>query len=404
MNIMKTYTAISLTLLMLMLMLFRGSSDADPLDNWVTVTSGTNDWLHDITYGGGKFVIVGASGTVLTSPDGVAWTKTSGDSHLLYGLGFGNNTFVAVGALGRVLTSPDGITWTLRRAGQAHPLSHDLFGVAYGVIGGVPTFVAVGGHGTTLSSIDNGITWYSQESGTVNWLYEIIYKNSLFVDVGAYGTTLWSTNGANWYPGTSNTNNHLLGVAYGNAIFVAVGEAGTILTSDDGVTWTVQPPLDPEWLRQITLRGIAYDNGTFAAVGDYGTLITSPDGINWTVRNSGTTRDLERIAYGSAFVAVGGFGTILLDGDSIPTNPVRISQPYEVFFATIQAAYNNATSGDVDSMALHFTEDLNFNSDKSVILKGGYNSTFGDNPSYTTLNGSLTISNGTVTVENLIIQ
>ena len=147
----------------------------------------------------------------------------------------------------------------------------------------------------------------------------------------------------------------------------------------------------------------------FVAVGESGTILTSQasDLVTWTYRNSGTTYALQAVSYdfnNQAFAAVGGYGTILLDGDSLPTNPVRISQPYEVFFATIQDAYNNATSGDLDSMALHFYENLTFNIDKSVALKGGYNSTFGDNPSYTTLNGSLTISNGTVTVENVIIQ
>jgi hypothetical protein len=47
---------------------------------------------------------------------------------------------------------------------------------------------------------------------------------------------------------------------------------------------------------------------------------------------------------------------------------------------------------------------LTFDADYAVLLQGGYDSGFTANPGFTTLNGSLTVIDGTVTVENLSIK
>jgi hypothetical protein len=60
-----------------------------------------------VTYGNGLFVAVGEDGAILTSPDGVSWTRqTLGTGNLLYDVTYGNGTFVAVGDWGTILTSP----------------------------------------------------------------------------------------------------------------------------------------------------------------------------------------------------------------------------------------------------------------------------------------------------------
>ena len=62
--------------------------------------------LSGVAYGNGTFVAVGDTGTILTSPDGVAWdSRTSGTSNLLVGVTYGNGTFVAVGSNGTILQS-----------------------------------------------------------------------------------------------------------------------------------------------------------------------------------------------------------------------------------------------------------------------------------------------------------
>ena len=96
---------------------------------WTKRTSGKWEYLSGVTYGNGLFVTVGSlSGIILTSPDGNSWTKrTSGTSKYLRGVTSGNGLFVTVGFLGTILTSPDGITWTERTSG----IFRNLYGVTY---------------------------------------------------------------------------------------------------------------------------------------------------------------------------------------------------------------------------------------------------------------------------------
>jgi hypothetical protein len=255
--------------------------------------------LYAVTYGNGLFVAVGDRGAILTSPDGVNWTRqTSGTSDWLKGVAYGNGLFVAVGGRGAILTSPDGVTWTAQTSGTGNSLS----GVAYGD----GTFVAVGVGGTILTSPD-GVTWTQRASGTSNWLEGVTYGDGLFVVVGLGGAILTSPDGVTWTAQTSGTGNGLLGVTYGDGLFVAVGWNGTILTSPDGVSWTQRTSGT-----RNSLSGVTHGDGLFVAVGSGGAILTSPDGVTWTAQASGTSNPLLGVTYGNGrFVAVGYDGTIL---------------------------------------------------------------------------------------------
>ena len=69
----------------------------------VAQVSGTTEELNNVTFGGGAsdaglFVVVGAAGVILTSPDAVNWTSQASPTLVsLYGVAYGNNEFVAVG-------------------------------------------------------------------------------------------------------------------------------------------------------------------------------------------------------------------------------------------------------------------------------------------------------------------
>jgi hypothetical protein len=388
-------------------------SHANSLDNWVPPTSpiSNNHWFYGISYGivtdpAVRFVTVGDYGTILTSQDGLAWSlQPSGDTHHLYGIGYGNGNFVAVGTVGTILTSANGIDWTRR---DAHVGNTFLFGAAYGN----GTYVVVGASGIVLTSPGGpNWLWTKMNTFTGEWLYSTVYNgSSVFSSVGSNGEILSSTNGISWIPQTSWTSSHLMGVAYGNGIFVAVGYDGIVLTSPNGTNWTVSRPPDPS---NENLYGVAFGTiggfGYFVAAGEYGTIITSGDGTTWTYRNSGTSKDLLAVAYDSthsAFAVVGTFGTILLDGDSIPLDPVWIPRAHSMYRGTsLQDAYYHAFDGDtILSQALQFNESLTIDNNISVTLEGGYDSIFTTNPSQTTINGTLTITGGTVVVENLVIQ
>ncbi len=77
----------------------------------------------------------------------------------------------------------------------------------------------------------------------------------------------------------------------------------------------------------------------------------------------------------------------------------------QTWHTVIQSAYAAAAGGDdILALASNFYEDLNFNRNVSVTLKGGYAADFNSVTGWTVLNGMLTISDGTVIVESLIIQ
>jgi len=81
-----------------------------------------------------------------------------------------------------------------------------------------------------------------------------------------------------------------------------------------------------------------------------------------------------------------------------PTNPSTAQN-------TIQAAYNAAAPGGVIQIRnLTFAENDDLNIVKTVTLRGGFDCGFATNPSYTVIQGSVFISNGTVVFEKIVIK
>lgn len=132
------------------------SPDISP---WTIESSGTTVDLQGITYANGQFVAVGDN-VVLTSSDGVTWTKgysgaaTSGI--YLFAVCYGNGKFVASGQIGwypsqisAVLTSIDASTWTIAWTKQISGAILGLNSVTYGN----GKFVAVGDYGTIVTSL-----------------------------------------------------------------------------------------------------------------------------------------------------------------------------------------------------------------------------------------------------------
>ena len=273
------------------------SSDDDDLTSSTSSTSST-----------GLFVTVGDNGIILTSSDGISWTKrTSGTTKNLYGVTYGGGLFVTVGDNGTILTSSDGTTWANTSTNErttlgryfSQPDANHLYGVTYGD----GLFVTVGGDATIFTS-SNGTTWTERDGLRSKWVLPqyfkaITYRKKLFVLVGRNGRTLNSPDGITWKQRKSGTKYNLVGITYSpscgkaewkgldaglckNGIFVSVGKNGRILTSFDGNWWVKRTFKLPEWLYAVT-----YGNGTFVTVGVNGVIITSFDGISWTKRASG---------------------------------------------------------------------------------------------------------------------
>ncbi|HSL18518.1 MAG TPA: DUF11 domain-containing protein [Methylomirabilota bacterium] len=277
--------------------------------NPVLRASGSTAELRGVVWTGAQFVAVGRS--ILTSPDGVAWTERVTGT-ILYGIASGNGLAVAVGNNGAILTSADGVTWTPQVSGTNRTL--------VGATWGQGQFVVVGhgdDDGATILTSPDGVTWTRQTSPTRNALSSVAWSGTRFIAVGQTSYSedphiVSSPDGVAWSGETSSTGFALDSVAWTGTQFVAVG-AFNVVTSPDGIAWTT---------RLATFLGFfavaAGPAGALTAVGESGRVMTSGDGVTWTDQVFDITyNSFDGIGWnGSAFVAVGGAVVYSPDGFS----------------------------------------------------------------------------------------
>jgi hypothetical protein len=88
------------------------------------------------------------------------------------------------------------------------------------------------------------------------------------------------------------------------------------------------------------------------------------------------------------------------------TQPVLVDETAP--FSNLQPALSSVTTvpRTIKAWGTLFTEDVDYNNTNGVTatLKGGYDTTFGSTPGMTFLDGSLTITNGSVVVDRLSIR
>jgi hypothetical protein len=83
--------------------------------------------------------------------------------------------------------------------------------------------------------------------------------------------------------------------------------------------------------------------------------------------------------------------------------------PYKIGGTTysypdIQAAYEALGSDTLQLQALEFSGGLLLDQNKTVTLQGGYGCDFTSNPGDTIVSDKLTVKDGKVTIDNLIVQ
>jgi hypothetical protein len=79
--------------------------------------------------------------------------------------------------------------------------------------------------------------------------------------------------------------------------------------------------------------------------------------------------------------------------------PVRIGGSY---YSSLQEAYDAAHDGDtIEAMATTFTMDLTVG--KQITIKGGFDGTFSSNSGYSTIDGNLTIQDGSLVAANIVV-
>ncbi len=293
-----------------------------------------------LAFGNGIYVAATLSGTLWSSPDGIAWARRFAGTNGLNGLAFAAGQFTAVGGSGTVLTSTDGVSWFPRALGTTANLNgvtHDgtrwlavssnatvvtstngtdwtFFtstggGSANAVAFGAGVFVSAGGSGVIRTSGDGGFNWTAATSnaGTSN-LLDVVFLNDQFIAVGTAGTVVTSPDGVTpWTARVSNAGaTNLHSVTYQAAtgkylVGTAGGASGYLTSTDGGVTWTSFPLTN----NTGNIRSVLFANNQFVGAGSTGNIFTSPDGTTWTPRQSVTARTMRDFAYGDGrYVAV----------------------------------------------------------------------------------------------------
>jgi photosystem II stability/assembly factor-like uncharacterized protein len=142
----------------------------------------------------------------------------------IYGISYGIGKFVMMGSNGFSSVSKNGYIWKNNNLGKEKHFEDIVFDGK--------KFVTVGLFGLIMVSND-GLNWYEKKSNTLDSLHSIHY-NDKYISVGSEGTIIRSDNGEKWVTSFSKSNENLNDVSYGNEMFIVVGDRGTILNSKDG--------------------------------------------------------------------------------------------------------------------------------------------------------------------------
>ena len=215
--------------------------------------------------------------------------------------------------------SPLFAQWAPIASGTSQDL-HDIIDFNTG-----PPLIVVGNQGTILRSTDDGATWTTPASGTVEDLLSVIVLSSAQYWIGgSNGTVLIADDAAQtWHDASPPAVTSGLTVFSRSSGFAyAVGDAGTILKGEadliggfNGVMWTTQMSGTSSNLH----NGSGFASSLAFVVGDNGTILKTLDGgTTWTPLNSGTANHLYKyIESGNgAMIVVGQDGLILksIDG------------------------------------------------------------------------------------------
>lgn len=280
-------------------------------------------------YGHGRFVIVGESGKLATSIDGVNWElglSTFGGSSIR-NVVFAHGQFVAVGAdasLRRrtISTSPDGLAWTARIAARPETMR----GAAYGD----GAWIVVGDHGVIQRSVDL-VSWTEVGPARQAMWISVIYANNMFVVSGREESLAHSFDGSlgTWTmvklgrvlePGCvlSVDCNDVDDVAYTGSRFVAVTHpSAEVFMSSDLAHWATRITGLPRDSSGLWVA--SHFAGVTVVAGGRGKLASSRDGgVTWMPEDAGFGDDgIIGVAQGNGILVIGG-----LRG-RLATRPVR---------------------------------------------------------------------------------
>jgi hypothetical protein len=202
------------------------------------------------------------------------------------------------------------------------------------------------------------------------------------VDNGAFTTFTVTPNGSFQIAAVSGCNGVLAGNTY---------TTGAI-TGDCTVT--------------ATFSAIPPVNGVCGS-SNAGSFLTAPSnnlcstGIASTITGSGS--------WGWTCTGSNGGTTVACSANVTPTNTVSVVIPNasQNYYSSIANAYSMLSVGvtaTIFAQAVEFAEDVTFNQDIVLNLQGGYDPTFSARNGYSTIHGSVTIKQGTVVMDRIIVR
>jgi hypothetical protein len=290
-------------------------------ESWTTSSfpqaAGVAQGAIEVSFGSGRFVAVGAFGSLRTSLDGTSWTnRTLPASRFMRAVAHDGTRFCATAAYGAAMTSTDGLAWT---SGPGPS------GDTYAVAATGARFVSAGStgnsgrfHVSTDCSVWTPASW-TPPAGSNGSFFEdvaqgagrLVAVGSRFTAIGEEPLVATSTDGGDsWVTvpsGLGAFQGSLWSVAYGNGRFTAAGRRVSsgeppVTTSTDGVAWSSVPSAGFE--SGTTVSSIVYGAGLFVAAGSG--IWTSTDGLSFTRRiPQGDVFNAVQYSAGR-FVAVGG--------------------------------------------------------------------------------------------------
>ena len=297
--------------------------------NYKRVSAGTSDNRTAVIFAGGKFVAVGQAidplarnavlAPVMVSTDGATWTRATANSGFtnLNDVTYGQSRYIAVGDTNGLYSSPDALTWTKRTSTSTTNFTC--------VAASATAFVA-GTSGQSIYSSPDGTTWTQRAYGLSSSFRGATYGAGRFVIVGDAGAIYTSVDGNAWTPAASGVAANLLNVAWFDDLgFLAAGAAGTMIGSADGLAWRTIETGITDSISSIAKTPVGY----LAPAGTAGTMLVSLDGINWSIRTIPLDRAVRGLAANATtIVAVGDNGaTLTFDFvDSTPA-PAVTAQP-----------------------------------------------------------------------------
>lgn len=280
---------------------------------------------YDVSYGYGKFIVVGLDRVSYTSSNKLpesftSNTLSSSGNWTCQAYGRGAHVIIS-SSLGRTMYSSSTNTTSFSLGTIQTKAWND---VTYG--GG--RFVAVSSDSNGISYSDDGVTWTNVTNAAVSRL-SIAYGDGRFVCVGNSTTSSYSSNGSSW-TNVTLASSGWKSVKYGLGKFVAIKNGTSFIYSSNGTTWNNATAPSGNWSK------LQYGSGVFVAFSETQSsqFIYSTDGINWTAGSIPINATIISLKYGGGiFIA-------------IPSNNVALFS-YNGINWTAGVTYNYA-SGDSD--------------------------------------------------------